>query len=174
MARIYDVVCLNCGETYEWCKYDPPFEKCDFCGCRLSDGDWWNENARVFGVWSSSGDVYEAAKTARTRFFEERPGGYRFRLPNGVWCTIKPKEIAEFWFWFSFKVRGESIWLLFKAPNLADKVELLKKRGTVPTEDLCMVLYRKQSYSPSHPAAQSIVKAVEANEKPELVAAACL
>jgi hypothetical protein len=89
MARIYDVVCLNCGETYEWC-------------------------ARA------------------------------------------------------------SIWLLFKAPNLADKVELLKKRGTVPTEDLCMVLYRKQTYSPSHPAAQSIVKAVEANEKPELVAAACL
>jgi len=174
MARVYDVVCLNCGETYEWCKYDPPFEKCDFCGCRLSDGDWWNENARVFGVWSSSGDVYEAAKTARTRFFEERPGGYRFRLPNGVWCTIKPKEIPEFWFWFSFRVRGESIWLLFKAPNLADKVELLKKRGTVPMDDVCMVIYKKQTYSPLYPAGLAIIKAIEVNEKPQLVAAACL
>jgi hypothetical protein len=171
MARIYEVVCLNCGETYEWCKYDPPFEKCDFCGCRLSKRGWWNENAGVFGVWSSSDDVYEAAKAARTRFFEERPRGYRFRLPNGVWCTIRPKEIAEFW--FSFRVRGESIRLLFRAQNLADKVELLKKKGIVPTEDLYMVVYRGQSYPPAHPAAMAIIKAVEVNEKPELVAATC-
>jgi hypothetical protein len=167
MARIYPVVCLNCGEIFEWCKYDPPFERCDFCGCRLSDGDWWNENARVFGVWSSSGAVYEVAKTARTRFFEERP--YRFRLPNGVWCAVKLREYPEFW--LRFRVRGESIWLLVRGSRLADAIELLKRRGLVPTEDLCMVVYGNQSYSPSHPAARIIVKAVEANEKPELIAA---
>ena len=142
MARIYDVVCRNCGETYEWCKYDPPFEKCDFCGCRLSKGEWWNENAGVFGVWSSSDDVYEAAKKARTRFFEERPRGYRFRLPNGVWCTVKLNDYPEFW--FHFTVGGERISLLTRGLNLADKVELLKKRGTVPMDDVCMLSIRSK------------------------------
>jgi len=167
MARIYDVVCLNCGEIFEWCKYDPPFDRCGFCGCRLSDGDWWNENAKVFGVWS--GNIYEVAKTARIRFFEERPKGYRFRLPNGVWCNLRLKEYPEFW--LRFRVRGENIWLLINGLCLADVVELLKRRGLVPKEDLCMAVYKGQSYSPSHPAAQAIVKAVEANEKPEVIAA---
>ena len=168
MARFYDVVCLKCGEVYEWCKYDPPFERCDFCGCRLSDGDWWNENAKVFGVWSGSDDVYEVAKAARIGFFEERPRGYRFRLPNGVWCTVKLREYPEFW--FQFRVHGESIRLLIRDVDLADAVKLLRKRGLVPIDGLCMVAYRNQSYLPLHPTAKIIVKAVEANEKPELVA----
>ncbi len=71
MARIYDVVCLNCGERYWWCKYDPPIEKCEFCGQRLSNGEEWNENAKVFGVWSSNEDVEKVAKEARARFFEK-------------------------------------------------------------------------------------------------------
>ena len=137
--------------------------------CRLSDGGGWNENAEVFGVWSSSGGVYEAAKTARTRFFEERPRGYRLRLPNRVWCTIKLREYPEFW--LRFRVRGENIWLLIRGLRLADVAKLLKRRGLVPKEDLCVVVYKGQSYSPSHPAAQAIVKAVEANERPEVVAA---
>jgi len=36
LARIYDVVCPRCGEVMEWCKYDPPIEKCTFCGYRMA------------------------------------------------------------------------------------------------------------------------------------------
>jgi len=172
MTQFYEVVCLNCGEIYEWCKCDPPLEKCDFCGCRLSDGERWSEDARVFGEWPSGLYTLEAAKMARMWFFSNRPRGYRFRLPNGVWCTVKLNDYPEFW--FHFTVCGERISLLIRGLNLADKVELLKKTGTVPMDDVCMVVYKKQTYSPLYPAGLAIIKAIEVNEKPELVAVACL
>lgn len=31
MARVYDIVCCNCGEIMEWCKYDAPIENCENC-----------------------------------------------------------------------------------------------------------------------------------------------
>jgi hypothetical protein len=63
---------------------------------------------------------------------------------------------------------------LIRGLNLADKVELLKKAGTVPMDGVCMVVYKKQTYSPLYPAGLAIIKAIEVNEKPELVAATYL
>ena len=165
MARVYKVVCLNCGEVCEWCKYDPPIEKCGFCGCRLSFKDNWTENVEVFGAWSGFSEAREVSETARTNFFKRR--GYRFRLPDGVWCTIKMgKEYPKVWFCFN----TYGVHLLFRKTNLADAVELLKKKGLVPREDLFAVVYRGKYYPPHHPAAEAVIKAVEANMNPELFA----
>jgi len=41
-------------------------------------------------------------------------------------------------------------------------------------DDVCMVVYKKQTYSPLYPAGLATIKAIEVNEKPELVAAAFL
>lgn len=170
MASIYDVVCLNCGEVYMWCKYDPPIEKCGFCGKRLSRRGKWNENAEVFGVWSTNDDVEKVAEAARIWFFEDRPRGYRFRLPNGVLCTIKMGAYPEFW--FHFKVRGERIsFLTSDAPRLADAVELLKSAGKVPIGCARVIAYKGRSYWSGDPIALTIVKAIEENEKSEVLAA---
>ena len=67
MARIYDVVCLSCGEIFWWCKYDPPEERCPNCGEKLTteDGDWDFEKAMVFGVGSSSREVRELSEAIK-------------------------------------------------------------------------------------------------------------
>jgi uncharacterized OB-fold protein len=68
MARIYDVVCLNCGEIFYWCKYDPPVEKCPNCGEKLVNGEDWNySKVRIFGVGSTGEMILEFSKTIKRR-----------------------------------------------------------------------------------------------------------
>jgi len=76
MARIYDVVCPRCGEIHHWCKYDPPLEKCEFCGYELScedeDGEpVWKDDVYVFGVWSSSVEIGEVSKSLREEYLAD-------------------------------------------------------------------------------------------------------
>lgn len=76
MARIYDVVCPNCGEVLQWCKYDAPLDECTYCGSPLShidsEGDLvWNEEVEIFGVGSTSEDVEYRSKELRTKFLQE-------------------------------------------------------------------------------------------------------
>ncbi len=156
MARFYDVVCLNCGEIYLWCKYDPPIRRCEFCGRRL---------LKVVDT-----NAYEVAEATRVRFFEDRPRGYRLRLPNGVWCTIEMgARYPETW--FHFKVRGERITVIIYDEQLADVVSLLRSAGKVLTSKVNMVGYKDRRYPLRHPVASLLIKAIELNEKPEVLAA---
>lgn len=86
MARIYDVVCRECGEIMSWCKYDAPFETCENCGSKLTTSDkdlaleigayesgydGWNPyKVRVFGVGTSSFEVHEFSQ--RIKAFKRR------------------------------------------------------------------------------------------------------
>jgi uncharacterized protein (DUF983 family) len=76
MARIYDVVCPHCGEVYQWCKYDPPIEKCDNCGAKLAHEEHgelvWDADVHIFGVWSTSEDVKVASERIRREFEAEQ------------------------------------------------------------------------------------------------------
>ena len=77
MTKIYDVVCPRCGEIHQWWKYDPPLERCVFCGYKLScEGDdgtpLWKDDAHVFGVWSTSIRIREVSKMIRKQRLTER------------------------------------------------------------------------------------------------------
>lgn len=163
MASLYDVVCLNCGEVYYWCKYYPPYEKCSFCRVRLSSRGEWSENARVYGVGSTSPDILETSKTIRLRFFKEK-GRVRFKTANGLWCTVKLKEYPAFW--FHFRVDGERISLLYDGrKGLSEIVEALKEHGRAPREQLIAAYYRRY-YMLNHPAVEAILIAIEEKVKP--------
>jgi uncharacterized protein (DUF983 family) len=72
MARIYDVVCPHCGEFHQWCKYDPPIDKCDNCGAKLAHEEHgelvWDSDVLIFGVWSTGDDVKAASERIRREF----------------------------------------------------------------------------------------------------------
>jgi len=64
MARIYDVVCPECGAILQWCKYDPPLEECDDCSAKLISDELddegnpkWRDDVSIFGVWSTSSQI---------------------------------------------------------------------------------------------------------------------
>lgn len=88
MARVYDVVCLNCGEVMEWCKYDAPFETCEYCGEKLTTKNkeseliagaydtqsydaWDRSKVEVFGVWSCSTDVEARSDEIREQYLKD-------------------------------------------------------------------------------------------------------
>lgn len=169
MARIYDVVCLKCGEVMEWCKYNPPFDKCDLCGSKLTDrtGEWDEGKARVFGVWSSNSDVYATSKRIRIAFFREKVC-YRFRLRNGRLCAVRLKEFPEFW--LTLRTGGEKVSLLYVNSHLSEAVNSLREHNCAAESGLLLVEYRGARFSPQHPAAKLILEAIRQNLKPEIAA----
>lgn len=169
MARIYDVACLKCGEVMEWCKYNPPFDKCDLCGSKLTDrtGEWDEGKARVFGVWSSNSDVYATSKRIRIAFFREKVC-YRFRLQDGRLCTVKLREFPEFW--LTLKTGGEKVSLLYISSALSEAVSLLRDKNLATEAGLLLIRYHGVLYSPQHNAAKTILKAIKENLKPEIAA----
>lgn len=168
MARIYDVVCLKCGEVKEWCKYDPPFDKCDFCGSRLTDrlGDWDERKVWVSGVWSTNRDVEELSDSLRKRFFEERGGQYRFRLKDRRLCIVtRPCENDVYK--FSLKTGGERVILIYNSSVLSEAVNLLRRRKTAIKVGLFAVRYKDAFYF--HPnVIEKILRAIHNNLKPEV------
>jgi len=169
MARVYDVVCLKCGEVMEWCKYDPPFYKCYFCGQKLVDrsGDWSEERVRVFGVWSTGEAVHETSKRLRLSFFREHES-HRFRLKDKRICVVELKEYPEFW--FHVRAGGERVSLLYRDSDLSEAKRLLAEYGHVWKGGLLIVAYQGVTYSPHHATAQLILEAVAENIKPERAA----
>jgi len=168
MASFYDVVCLTCGEVMSWCKYDPPFERCTFCGTKLTRRGYWNqEKVKVFGVWSTSKDVRETSERCRAAFFEER-GCYRFRLPDRRLCTVEMKGGSTFH--IHIKAGGRKVLLVCRENEVSEVVSTLKEWGKVCLNRLLGILYRGRFYTPTDPAFKVVVEAVEANERSELQA----
>ena len=75
MARIYDVVCPHCGEIFQWCKYDPPLERCDNCGARLAHREHgelvWDADVYIFGVWCTGEDAKRVSEEIKRRRADE-------------------------------------------------------------------------------------------------------
>ena len=170
MARIYDVVCPRCGEIMEWCKYDPPIEKCTFCGYKTAYWDrrgelHWKDDALVFGVGSTSLEVREEAERQRRRFFEERKC-MRFKTAKGLWCTVKMRTPLTFE--LRFNVKGRRIILLCEGTHLSDAVSFLRNYGFAPPFMLAGIEYKGKTYPPSK---TEILSAVSENEIPEVLAA---
>jgi hypothetical protein len=90
MARIYDVVCPRCGEIHQWCKHDPPIEKCEFCGYELSrkekDGELvWKNDVHIFCIWSTTLEVEELSKRLRKEYFRKKDDE---NLPEHLFAKI--------------------------------------------------------------------------------------
>ena len=86
MARIYDVVCPNCGEVWSWCKYDEPIIECDNCcyvmAQKRRDGNQnytfeWKAEVKVFGVGSCSEDVKEYSKPIKDFYVKRFDGVFQ-------------------------------------------------------------------------------------------------
>jgi len=99
-----------------------------------------------------------------------RKGGYRFKLWNGVECVILFDEEAEA-YWFHFNVAGEEISILYKRKFLWMALDTLKYRG-VNRVGIKTIAYQGKFYSYSFPSvAETLVKAIEENVNPKVLAA---
>jgi len=181
VARFYDVVCLRCGEVIDWCKYDPPFKRCPLCNARLTDrsGDWAEGRVRVFGVGSGGREICELSRRLRMEFLEGRGGRFMFRLEDGRLCTLTVEERSSFFpeftgsslvYRLALKVGGERVSLLYEGPALSEAVHLLRNYSFAPKDGLLAVEYRGKRYHPQHRAAETVLKAVKENVKPEFAA----
>jgi len=169
LARIYDVVCPRCGEVMEWCKYDPPIEKCTLCGYRMARRDrkgelHWKDDVVVFGIGSTSSDVREESLRRRLQFFKGKKG-LRFKLWNGLWCTIRLREFPIFE--LRFRIKGRTLVLLYEEAYLSDAVFFLKEHGVASLTGLECIEYKGKTYPPNK---KEILKAIMYNEIPEVLA----
>jgi len=169
LARIYDVVCPRCGEVMEWCKYDPPIEKCVFCGYKMSrrnrSGElYWKDDVVIFGVGSTGIDVREESRRRRLEFFKQRKR-LRFKMWNGLWCTVRVREFPIFE--LRFRIKGRTLVLLYEEAYLSDAVFLLKEHGVAPLTGLEGIEYKGRTFPPNN---EEILKAVMYNEIPEVLA----
>jgi len=91
MARIYDVVCPNCGEIYQWCKYDEPIFECEKCGFIMAQKQdenskdfnqnyiyEWKPEVLVFGCGSTSEQVRKASERIKADFDSQQPEKVNF------------------------------------------------------------------------------------------------
>ena len=169
MARIYDVVCPRCGEVTRWCKYDPPIEKCDLCGCKLSRRDsrgeqYWKDDVIIFDVGSTSLEVREESKKRRIEFFSDGKR-LRFRLWNGLWCTVRMREYPIFE--LRFRIKGRTLILLYEEAYLSDAVYFLKEHGVASLTGLEAIEYNGKKYPPNK---KEILRSIMHNEIPEVLA----
>ena len=169
MARMYDVMCPRCGEVMMWCKYDSPIEECELCGYKMSRrgrrGElYWKDDVVVFGVGSLSLDVSEESKRRRIEFFKEK-GRLRFRLRNGLWCTVRMREYPIFE--LHFRIKGRTLVLLYEEAYLSDAVYFLKEYDAASLTGLEGIEYNGKTYTPNK---KEILKAIIYNEIPEVLA----
>ncbi|RLI43908.1 hypothetical protein DRO64_04920 [Candidatus Bathyarchaeota archaeon] len=168
MARIYDVVCPRCGEIMQWCKYDSPFDRCGFCNYKLSWGECWKDDVCIFGVGATNLDVWSVANSIRRGFFDERPRGFRFGLPDRRICAVKMRDYRTYT--FTVKAGGVKVTFVYDTCHLAPVAERLREDATLPLQDLAEIIYRGTSYPRNRLIARRFVEAVRLNVKPEHVA----
>jgi hypothetical protein len=95
-----------------------------------------------------------------------KKGGYRLTLPNGVECIVKVKDGD---YWFNFNVAGETISLVYWPNGLLNAVESVKN-GYPSKYKLSMILYQGKSYRVSLATAEILLKAIEENVSPKVLA----
>lgn len=99
-------------------------------------------------------------------------GGYNFRMPNGVECTMKYRDGD---YEFTFKAGGAEVTVLRSGGQyLNDMLKRLIEDGCVDTYRIGAVVYKGKAYPPWSKQAQAILKAIEENVTPEVVATADL
>jgi hypothetical protein len=92
--------------------------------------------------------------------------GYRVTLPNGVECIVKAKDGD---YWFMFNPAGEEVSLVYHGHNLLMTIQSVKK-GNIGSYGLQMVVYQGKGYSPRTSTANTILKAIEENVSPKVLA----
>jgi hypothetical protein len=126
--------------------YDPPLA--------LKNAEEYE--ARQHGNFSLLGKAIANAKK----------GGYRFTLPNGVECIVKVKDGD---YWFTFNPAGENVSLVYRGHNLLMIIQSVKK-GNISSYGLQMVVYQGKGYSPHMSTTTTILKAIEENVSPKVLA----
>lgn len=94
--------------------------------------------------------------------------GYRFTMPNGVECTVV-RDKGKDAYWFNFKVAGEEIGILYGHRGLLYALESWGS-GYASKYNIEVVFYKDKFYAPYTDIAKTLVRAVEENMKPEVLA----
>jgi len=99
---------------------------------------------------------------------EARRGGYRFRMPNGVECTVKYRAGH---YELTFNPGGAEVKLIRESGRdlsytLAELLEGHVSRYMIP-----VVIYKGKAYYAGSSQAEAVLKAIEENVSPEVSAA---
>ena len=94
--------------------------------------------------------------------------GYRFKMPNGAECTIKHKDGC---FEFTFNFCGVEATLIRKGSQYIEITVEKLLEGHVTRYGVKAVLYKGKKFDPDSTQARIIMKAIEENVNPEVLAA---
>ena len=98
---------------------------------------------------------------------DAKKGGFKFRLPNGVECTVK-RDDEEYR--FNFTVAGEEISVIHSKRGLLYALEMWMK-GEAPRHCEETIIYKGKIYGSLSNIGLILLKAIEENMKPEVLLA---
>lgn len=98
-----------------------------------------------------------------------RKGGYALKMPNGVWCTIKCRNGD---YELTFNPGGAEVTILRSGSrDMNWTLKCLVEDGHVAPHGIGAVIYKGKAYPPRSRQATMIIRAIEENVAPEVVAA---
>ncbi len=112
-------------------------------------------------------EQYEQLSFLRKVIARAKKGGYTFTSPNGVECTIDRRGEGEYW--FNFNLGGEEVYLVYSGTMLSYVIKAIKG-GWISTHGLIMIVYNDKGYEADSTTGRKILKAVERNLNPKVLA----
>ena len=167
-------------DALEWAAKNPEdairiarrFRKLNSIGRKAFEayiGDGWSPSYAIEAAEQRQSFNYRTRSLLQKVLSRAKRGGYGFKMPNGVECTIKGNEDH---YEFTFKLSNGAEVTLIKGNgrNLSGILtELLK--GEIYLNKFDVMLYKGKDYNVQSRQAEAILKAIEENVSPEVLAA---
>lgn len=120
--------------------------------------------------------LYNAQQWEKRRFEQQsllrkvmaaaKKSGYKFKMPNGVECTI---QYVNGDYCFRYSIAGEEIELFYPILSTA-AIEEAKEYGHVSTQKLNSILYNDKAYDATGKIAKAFLQSIVQNINPKVAA----
>jgi len=177
-----DVKPENVVDALEWAIENPErardvaegFQKLNYLGRKEFETCIW--------LGYSPDNALESARKRQTENSEKRSllgkaltgarrGGYKFKMPNGVECIVKYDGNH---YKFTFNPGGVEVTLIRGSGRHFSSILAELQKGYISRYGIDAVIYREKAYYSGSSQAEAILKAIEENVSPEILAAANL
>ena len=163
----------------EWAAENPEkarkvaesFSRLGYLGRREFETCIWLGNDPDYALKLAEGRQADASKKRSLlgkALAEARRGGYRFRMPNGVECTMK---YGEGHYELTFNPGGAEVKLIRESGRDLSYTLTELLEGRVSACKIGVIIYKGKAYYAGSSQAEAVLKATEENVSPEVLAA---
>jgi len=166
-------------DALEWAAENPEkarkvaegFSRLGYLGRKEFETCIWLGYDPDYALKSAEGRQADASKKRSLlgkALAEARRGGYRFRMPNGVECTVKYKEER---YELTFNPGGAEVKLIRKSGRDLSYALAELSEGHASRHGIGAIIYKGKAYYVGSSQAEAVLKAIEENVSPEVSAA---